>query len=80
MKVARDKGFERLRKLEIGKNSHRICEVNKRHKRAMALLKKDLITNVQEKQWIVASETTPQVNYTVSVNLESCSCMVNCST
>ena len=28
MRVARDKAFELFRKLEMGKNSHRICEVN----------------------------------------------------
>ena len=33
MRVARDKAFEHFRKLEMGKNSHRICE----HKRALLL-------------------------------------------
>ena len=32
IKVTRDKAFERFRKLEMGKSSHRICEVNRRHK------------------------------------------------
>ena len=32
MKIARDKAFERLLKMEMGKCTHRICEVNKRHK------------------------------------------------
>ena len=32
IKVTRDKAFEHFRKLEMGKNSHRICEVNRRHK------------------------------------------------
>ena len=34
MKIARDKTFERLLKQEKGKNTHRVCKVNKRHKAA----------------------------------------------
>ena len=30
-KIARNKTFERLRKVEMGKNTHRICEISKRH-------------------------------------------------
>ena len=32
LKLSRDKAFERLQKLEKGKSSYRISEVNKRHK------------------------------------------------
>ena len=31
MRLARDKVFERLRKLEMGKNTHKVYEISKRH-------------------------------------------------
>ena len=34
MKIARDKTSERLLKHEKGKHTHRVCEINKRHKPA----------------------------------------------
>ena len=34
LKVARDKGFERLQKTHEGKISHRAAELSKRHKKA----------------------------------------------
>ncbi len=34
LKIARDKAFERFKKLEFGKSTHRICEINKRHRKA----------------------------------------------
>ena len=34
LKVARDKGIERLQKLHKGKYSHRACALNKWHKKA----------------------------------------------
>ena len=37
MKVARNKAFERFRKLETGKIAHRICEIMKRHQTALTL-------------------------------------------
>lgn len=36
-KVARDKAFEQLYKMEKGKNTHRIAEINKRHKAALRM-------------------------------------------
>ena len=50
MRVARDKAFELFLKLEMGKNSHRICEVNKRHKRAL-LLKLFSATQIENTKW-----------------------------
>ena len=34
LKIARDKAFQQLQKKEKGKHTHRICDINKRHKRA----------------------------------------------
>ncbi len=32
--IARDTAYENLQKIEKGKHSHRICDINKRHKTA----------------------------------------------
>ncbi len=36
--VARDKLFDRAIKLEKGKSTHRICEINKRHHAAVEMM------------------------------------------
>ena len=59
LKVARDKAFERFRKLEKGKRTHRIFEINKRHKAAekMAIIFTNTsITPVSETEWEVPSQ------------------------
>ena len=40
LKISRDKAFEQLQKLEKGKTSQRICEINKRHKRIILFTSK----------------------------------------
>ena len=32
LKITRDKTFERFQKVEMGKSTHRICEIRKRHR------------------------------------------------
>ena len=32
LKISRDKAFDRLTKLEKGKPTHQLCDINKRHK------------------------------------------------
>ena len=39
LRIARDKAYERLIKVEKGKHTHRICKINTRHKAAKSLLK-----------------------------------------
>jgi hypothetical protein len=78
MKIARDKAYERLYKLEIGKNSHRTSEVNKHHKRAIDMFEKTAI-NVVEWGWTVASETTTDKTYMVTHDTEQCKCKIRCS-
>ena len=80
LKMSRDKAFERLRKLEIGKRSHRICELNKRHKKAQQLLSSNLIINAEEHTWTVASSETAGKTYTIEKNEDTnCKCMIRCT-
>ena len=73
MRVARDKAFEHFRKLEMGKNSHRICEVNKCHKRAL-LLKLFSATQIENTKWKVQSQSSPDTNCVVAKAQENCGC------
>ena len=76
LKIARDKIFERLRKLELGKNTHRICEINKRHKSALSLSPTSIET-IADNQWIVKSETK-NMYYTIANVQETCECQIKC--
>ena len=80
LKIAKDKVFERLTKLEKGKYSHRISEINKRHKSGIKMLPHS--TNISEKDnkcWIVPSENDGSVRYTVRLIKETCDCKLRCS-
>ena len=81
LKVARDKGFERLQKLHKGKLSYRGCELNRRHKNAVEMASSGISTiclpdNTRE----VQSQSNPLVRYTVRPQpLHKCDCKVKCS-
>ena len=61
-----------MKKLEMGKRSHRICEINKRHKSAQGLLHSNRAIELTENSnsWRVPLETTTNVIYNVE---KSCS-------
>ena len=83
LKVARDKAFERFRKLEKGKRTHRIFEINKRHKAAekMAIIFTNTSTTaVSETEWEVPSQWFSNIQYTVKKVLKTCECQLLCST
>ena len=59
MKIARDKAFERFNKEEKGKSTHRVCEINKRHKSAEELkkIKDHSVTALDNSTWRVYTIT-----------------------
>ena len=78
MKIARDKTFERLCKVEKGKNSHRISQINKRHKAAMQM--KSSYSQLEDNTgWKIASEQLKGVNYTVLKEDQQCNCKMKCA-
>ena len=83
MKIARDKAFERFNKEEKGKNTHRVCEINKRHKSAEELkkIKDHSVTALDNSTWRVQSQTT-NTQYIVQQHNRSCvyKCKLLCST
>ena len=79
LKLSRDKSFERLQKTEKGKNTHRIAEINKRHKNAEGIFCELILTN-SSNRWEINSQHGHNC-YTIKKCLhhESCSCPMQCS-
>ena len=81
LKISRDKVFDRLQKSQKGKISHRICEINKRHRTAQSMNPANCIISRNETSWRIKPESsTQQEYYTVEkVSNNSCSCKVRCN-
>ena len=78
LKVARDKTFEQLLKMEKGKHTHRICDINKRHRRAMSFAVIATIDDISDNVYRVGSQSTHGVHYVVQRLKESCTCKLKC--
>ena len=76
--IARDKAFEQLQKLEKGKHSHRICDINKRHKRAVQYAVLATVDNTEPNLYTVSSESTERFNYKVKRKQLACECKIRC--
>ena len=74
LKLSRDKAFERLQKLEKGKSSYRISEVNKWHKNAEQL-DKESINELSNNHWMVKSQ---EREHFYTVGRLTCSCKMSC--
>ena len=74
LRLSRDKTFERIAKLHKGKNTHRISELNKRH-RASSELEPE---KVSDEKWMVCSQNTPNKTYSIVQELKSCKCFLRC--
>ena len=82
LRIARDKFFERIIKSEKGKVTHRIGEINRRHRAALDLMEnKVTIENVSSSnnQWNISSRSLAHVHYVVQQILDHCDCKVRCS-
>ena len=80
LKISRDKVFEQLIKLEKGKYTHRVSEINKRHKSISTL--EPLSENIQaidDLSWNVSSARDGSITYVVKIVKETCTCNLRCS-
>ena len=66
LKISRDKAFEQLMKFEKGKHTHRICDINKRHRTAVSFAHLATITCTAEDSLKVSSESRNGTYYTVT--------------
>ena len=81
LKLSRDKAFECFHKMETGKLSHRVCEINWRHKAAETIQQNNQchITTVQlNKEWTVQSISMTNTYHTVKRQMDSCNCHLIC--
>ena len=80
LKLARDKGFERLVKMEKGKNTERINMIRTRHQSSLKLSFSQVHNTNQASTWeVVSSETTNM--YSVTLIQSTCphNCSIRCS-
>ena len=81
LKISRDLIFEGLRKDEIGKRSHRKCEIRKRCQTAIERKRKGAkAAPVSENTWRSESSKSDGIFYTVHLSKKSCDCHLRCQT
>ena len=74
MKLARDKGFERLVKLEKGKTSGRITTIRKRHDTSLKL-SINAVKEIDNTTWMVQSSDGAQYH---TITWDQHKCPINC--
>ena len=80
LKIARDKVFEQLTKLEKGKYSHRRAEISKRHKSAVEMLSARIpVTQRDEECWMIPSQRDGSIQYTIRLVNKTCNCKLFCA-
>ena len=78
LKISRDKAFEQLLKQEKGKNTHRMCEIHKRHQKAMSYSMLATIERLENCAYRISSESKPGEFYTVQTIQLACTCKTKC--
>ena len=78
LKISRYKSFEQLMKLEKGKHTHRICDINKRHRTAVSFAHLATITCSAEDSFKVSSESRNRTYSTVLKVQSQCYCRLKC--
>ncbi len=79
LKIARDKLFQRLFKVEKNKNTHRLCEIRRRHAKCLTLVGKVEVKPFDKNIWTVQSEHFPCTMYKITKVAENCDCQLVCS-
>lgn len=80
LKMARDLIFEGLQKEEIGKRSHRKCEIRKRCQTAKEMREKGVkAIKVSTNTWSIASLQRSGMSYSVQLHKDSCDCHLKCT-
>ena len=81
LRIAIDKAFDQLQKLEKGKLTHRICDINKRHKTALSFVSLAVIEVVNNNCYSISSQSRPGVIYSIErkENTTPCTCRLKCS-
>ena len=73
LRIARDKAYDRALKNEKGKSTHRITEINRRHRTAVEIMDKGVEpTKSNDSVWKVPSATTEGIVYLVCRVQQDC--------
>ena len=80
LKIARDKAFDHIQKIEKGKVTHRICDINKRHKSAVSFISLAVIEQVDSNSYSISLQSRFGVTYSVEKkeNATPCTCKLKC--
>ena len=80
LRIARDKVYDRLIKSEKGKSTHRISEINRRHRVAEDLIKANIaVVSMEQSLWEVCSSSQSNTKYVVRRLNENCDCKLRCA-
>ena len=77
-RIARNLGYEQLRKEEKGKTTHHKSEINKRHKSALAIADTCQVLELSKEEWKVQLQGNQDVFYIVQLLQSSCTCKLSC--
>lgn len=79
LRIARDKLFDRLIKLEKGKSTHRGGEINRRHRAAIEMIDTTIsVVQIEESLRQISSASRDHVQYLVRRQNAQCECKVIC--
>ena len=71
---------EQIQKLEKGKSSHQIKEINKTHGSAKEMMSSGILPiKCSENSWKVTSQKTKEKSYIVTKVKDECACLLRCS-
>ena len=81
LKIARDKAFDHIQKLEKEKVTHRICDIKNQHKSAVSFISLAVIEKVDSNSYSISSQSRLGVTYSVEKkeNTTPCTCKLKCS-
>ena len=78
LQIARNLIYEQLKKVKMGKNTHKITEINKRHKIANDSQQQSTIHQMKESVWEIQSLSKKGTIYVMEKKLDQCSCKLRC--
>ena len=79
LKIARDKAFNRFEKLNKGKSTHRVSEINKRHAAADTIITKGIRPSMKaDSTFLVQSQNFKEIVYQVKYQSQCTKCKLRC--
>ena len=77
--IVKDKAFARFIKINKGKVTQRVTEINKRHKRGEEMMKNGYDIDQINNGWTIRSERDTSIHYTLQKETSCNNCQLRCS-